>query len=517
MANIVINKDPLAEFLDSIPKMIMEARMYRDELDWKTEQRELDRQYQTQNVLLQNKLETQSKLEDRKWQLENSLSQLGVISDSQQKLDDSQQSEGFSSINNVNKASLEEQIKELSTEISTQRSSIADLSKTQASYFRGKNLFKQLDIDEDGEIDPKERESYINTYKNEVFDFDAFEKGILSAELSPDEIIELRTKKAGLYETELKNEYLRGNLESDKTYREVQIVGMELDNEAKVAENRMINDKYKLAKQELALNEIRIQDAQQKLDQSEYSHNQTINNNIGAGAESSLASAKESAKAISLRMLNNIGFIDYDKENLLPLYQEILNNPEESVTNIVQDLDSDYTWSWDHYAEAMGTDAASIKNDVLGIAQALDLSMEGGVITNSQIFLEQIDRVYTEIDELTNLRVDPDGKTYSADQYAPGMGLVFEKDIIVKGFKRDTGRHYSEDPEAFIEYIREHHHYDFDQDDEIVQFLRYLQFEEIGLLKDGGEALFSVREVLDSINRAKNIKGEIDRRNSELP
>ena len=39
MANIVINKDPLAEFLDSIPKMIMEARMYRDELDWKTEQR----------------------------------------------------------------------------------------------------------------------------------------------------------------------------------------------------------------------------------------------------------------------------------------------------------------------------------------------------------------------------------------------------------------------------------------------------------------------------------------------
>ena len=230
MANVVINKDPLAEFLDSIPKMIMEARMYRDELDWKTEQRELDRQYQTQNVLLQNKLETQSKLEDRKWQLENSLSQLGVISDSQQKLDDSQQSEGFSSINNVNKASLEEQIKELSTEISTQRSSIADLSKTQASYFRGKNLFKQLDIDEDGEIDPKERESYINTYKNEVFDFDAFEKGILSAELSPDEIIELRTKKAGLYETELKNEYLRGNLESDKTYREVQIVGMELDN-----------------------------------------------------------------------------------------------------------------------------------------------------------------------------------------------------------------------------------------------------------------------------------------------
>ena len=110
MANIVINKDPLAEFLDSIPKMIMEARMYRDELDWKTEQRELDRQYQTQNVLLQNKLETQSKLEDRKWQLENSLSQLGVISDSQQKLDDSQQSEGFSSINNVNKASLVEQI-----------------------------------------------------------------------------------------------------------------------------------------------------------------------------------------------------------------------------------------------------------------------------------------------------------------------------------------------------------------------------------------------------------------------
>ena len=94
------------------------------------------------------------------------MSQLGVISDSQQKLDDSQQSEGFSSINNVNKASLEEQIKELSTEISTQRSSIADLSKTQASYFRGKNLFKQLDIDEDGEIDPKERESYINTYKN---------------------------------------------------------------------------------------------------------------------------------------------------------------------------------------------------------------------------------------------------------------------------------------------------------------------------------------------------------------
>ena len=162
----------------------------------------------------------------------------------------------------------------------------------------------------------------------------------------------------------------------------------------------MINDKYKLAKQELAINEIRIQDAQQKLDQSEYSHNQTINNNIGAGAESSLASAKESAKAISLRMLNNIGFIDYDKENLLPLYQEILNNPEEPVTNIVQDLDSDYTWSWDHYAEAMGTDAASIKNDVFGIAQALDLSMEGGVITNSQVFLEQIDRVYTEIDEL---------------------------------------------------------------------------------------------------------------------
>ena len=78
---IVIERNALAQFLDTVPKMVWDAKLAKSQLEHDADQKQLDREWQLKSENTNFKRDLVRDLWTRKQDLSDSLDQLGLISD----------------------------------------------------------------------------------------------------------------------------------------------------------------------------------------------------------------------------------------------------------------------------------------------------------------------------------------------------------------------------------------------------------------------------------------------------
>jgi len=482
---VIIKDSPLTTFLDRVPEMLLQLRQDQKNKDFEAEQRQLDRQYQKEATELNFSREMMGNLYNRNAELDQSMAELGILSMQSQNLGAANQTPGSKDFFEQITSSYGGSKDELTSIIRDLDESAKDKVRRIGSYNMGKGMFSQVDVNDDGTIDDDEKLKMQATYDDlnlDMVDFGAWEQGIYSSELKPADKIALETAQLQKTDLSIRNNYLDASLKQEQQYKNLQIDLLGKDKDLRDANIKKINSEYDKIEQEISMNAISIEQAEQKLADNQYELSQTKITALKTNLEASLINVGKNKKTAALKMINTIGFMDQDKEHFLPFFDVYTSSDYKGD---VENLDDPYFFgvaykdNYSQYEDVFGVQNASISADIQRLFNSLDLGKmgEGDLSTvNVDYFLQGADDIYEEVQN-----------TKAHNSILKGEAGLIQEFHDAGGTWKLNARGVS----SFSQFLL-NKGYD---EAEAIEYFRYRQFKESGFLTD--DFLKKASDILD--------------------
>ena len=475
--NVIIQQDPLAEFLNKIPELIFEAKAYGQELDWKTEQAELERAHEKEVKDIEFNRQFAGQLYQQNAALDQSIAELGIISAQAENLSDSEKTPGFDSFASIISGQYEGGKNELNEAISYLEQENESKLKTVASYNMGKNLFTQVDQNADGTIDASEKAAYAEEYGDLDIDFNSFSQGIYASEATAEQRAALDLSKEELTAAKLRNEYLPETLQVDLSIKNKTVDTMDKDLEIKAEELLAMEQAHALGKLEIDAAQIKLEQLEDETIINQATFNMEQTNYLKSALVEQQARDKINANALATTVLGKTLF--YKGDSVTSMYDIVTQGDNKFMTKGTEHWSGEYNDIYQKYEEEYGI-SASIEADMLGLFNAIELGWDPatGALTTTEPFLAALDEIHSEVQDIKK-----SNSLIASGQY----------DELKKSFEKEYKAGAFDNPNEFIEYINDNY-VDEDGNPEL---------SEAELLD--GDLLVTNRKLLDNVNKADTL------------
>ena len=493
----------MADFLNKVPELIFEAKTYGDELKWKEEQKELDRKHESDMQQLAFNQGLIRDMYDTNQELQNSLSELGIVAVQGENLADEQKTPGFENLTGLITGNVSSDLESVNKGINYLQSENSQIRRSISSYNMGKGLFNRLDINDDGTIDAEEKAKYAEDYAGLDIDYDAFSQGIYASELSPEKKAAIDLSREELLLAKIQNEYLPDKLKNEITLqgKEIDIKGMDLALKNQQLSNMEAD--YQLALQNIALTELNMEKIESDISLAESTFDLAHSDSVKKSLVEQEARDKINANAIAMGILSDTFF--YRKGTVTSLFDLVVAGKADFMTDKMEIWAGEYNDIYQEYEAFLGQNG-SIEDDMLAIYNAISMgyNKEHGSFTMVQPFLESMDEIYNEIENIES------GNPLLMKNKMHEGNYISDFDIIKSSFELEHGRSVYDHPEAFIQKIKKE--MPELSEAQLIEIGRYMQFQYSGFdmetLGENRRLLDSIRATNDQLSRITNIQLE---------
>lgn len=517
---IVIERNALAQFLDTVPKMVWDAKLAKSQLEHDADQKQLDREWQLKSENTNFKRDLVRDLWTRKQELSDSLDQLGLISDATSTLNEidvSGNAETF--VNQVENAykggdeELDAMLSDLQGQITSDRYKLS-------SYNKGKSFFNKVDVNSDGSIPEEELNEFVlnNADTFNLWDKDAFIQGLHASELDPLAKTEMRLKQAATYDAELRNKYLESTLVSDEKQRALQLDLTELQKEQLHNTLTMQGVELDAARTNLALGKLNLENLQTEVAQNRFNYDQVRDTSVKASIESNKQLFIDESKTLASSIIQSIKLTNKDGNKILPLWNIIKDKAEGDSNKFLsefEDLDTllgknDYIDQFEFFATALGYEnEGSILPDLKGIINAITIGWN-----NETGQLDVVEPLLTNMVEINN---------EMSQFYETNIGK--NVDVIIEMFDRESPEDIWNDPAGFANWYKSMEVDDYLDmkklmgiddftDEDIIKIFRYAQFKQVGILDE--DYLELINSTMDDINESDTLLKALNNKTIDL-
>jgi hypothetical protein len=503
MTQVVVERSAIAKFLDTVPQMIWEAKMNKDNQEFEAEQKQLDRDYAATQDSLNFKREVAKDIWNRKNTISDSLDALGLISESAATLKGEDSSGNVDSFVNRLQSSYKEGEDSLDSLISDITGEIeADRVKI-ASFNKGKRLFKSADFNDDGTLSRDEKQRITDQYYDKFpsWDIDAFTEGLYAGELDATLKTELDIKKEQAEDLRIRGKYLEGTLIRERDIGDIQVDITGLEKEQLQKEILINEEKYKIAQVETSMADYRLEQLKLDVEQSAWDFDLKKDAQLRSSLDENELIYTENASSAAMSLLQNIKLLSSDGSKVLPLFTHIMKNADGDpnlFASKFENLDTwfrgskDYEDRFDQIEDMLG-DAGSIRGDISGLLNAISIgwNAETGQLELPKPFLNAIVDIKTEVDQFLS------------------TPLGEKADDIMFIYENATGESIHTSPKEFLNWLSLSPYSGDITEDNRLSFMRYIQFKNNGLT---GKYMDNAANIMDSINEHRNLKTELNNR-----
>jgi hypothetical protein len=514
---VVIQQDPLAEFLNKMPELIFEAKAYGDQIKYQENKDQLNREHEMNMEKFRINQGWMQTLYTKNQDLLDDAANLGLIINQGDKLSDADKSDGFGDITNIFTGNLDSDLTATENAINSLETENYDLRKSIGSYNMGSTLFTQVDTNQDGSISDIEKDKYVQDNEGLDIDFDAFAKGLYAAELTVAEKTDIEIKKEDLLTKQITNAYLPESLKTDQMMKDIsfEILGVEKETKLKQLEN--IDLEYALTQANIEHTELVNEKLEKEIEYNEINFNVDHTIKLTEQTDMNLARQVIQGSAIANKILTNTLFHSIHEGKAISMLDLISQADPGEIINVdffnkerFFGKGLDFRDFFDNYEELGYGDASSIENDILAILQSVQLGFnhETGQMDNIESFQQTLNDIYLD------MKPGIDGNIAIVDAfYIVGENSQWDEnyqDINQDGknlkeqFEAEFGVSIWKYPKSFITFVKDeflkNQNYEL-TDIEVVELARYMQYKQMGLLD--GDMLQTNLTNLDSISKSK--------------
>ena len=485
---VVIQQDPLAEFLNKMPELIFEAKAYGDQLKYQENKDRLNREHEMNLEQFKINQGWMQNLYTKNQDLLDNAANLGLIINQADKLSDTDKTSGFGEITNIFTGNLDSDLTATEGAINSLEKENYDLRKSIGSYNMGSTLFTQVDVNEDGSISDEEKNKYAEDNQGLDIDFDAFAKGLYATELTVKEKADIELSQQALEEATLRNQYL-----PEKLKNELALQGIDIDKgtvDIKLKNQQLVNMEanYEKALTDIALTELNMDQIKSNMEIAEGTYELGHIKQVKTSLVEQEARDKINANSVAMKLLSSTYL--YKKDKVSSLYDMVVAGEAGFMTTETEHWSGEYNDFYQEYEKILGGNA-SIESDILGLynAIAMGYNSEDGTFTMSEPFLMAMDEIYSEMENIES------GNFLLTKNKLHEGSYISDFDIMKSNFQVETGKSIYDYPNHFLQRVK--NSYPEISEVQLIELARYMQFEYSGF---DMSTLQENRRLLDNIN-----------------